>query len=209
MKIQRYVNLKTGKSRPKDDDKPERRNPMAEVTVAKSPIHGLGMFAARDFKTGERILRRHEREVTPAHPMRDELGEKRCHCDYLAGGKVVLLGFPKRHLNHCCDPNAYIREIDGAHYIYARRDIRTGEEITNDYRMNSRGDTMWKCHCGSPQCRHRIHSDFSRLPLAEQRESLPLLMDWFIEENRQRIAALRRTSQASASSGAKRGVSHL
>ncbi len=166
---------------------------MTDVIVAESPIHGLGAVAARDFKAGERILRRREREVTPEQPLREDLGEKTYHCDYLTGGKVVLLGSPERHVNHCCDPNAYTRQIGDVHYVYARRDVRAGEEINDDYCVNSRGDTVWECNCASPKCRRTIHSDFFRLPLAKQQEYLPLLNTWFIEENQDLVAALRKT----------------
>jgi len=166
---------------------------MDDVIVAPSRIHGLGMFAARDFAAGERILRRnHVREVTPGAPIREDLGERDYHCDDLSGGRVVLLGWPDRHFNHCCDPSAYVREIDGVRYIYARRNTATGEEITNDYCMNGIGDTVWECACGSEQCRRTIHSDFFHLPLEKQIEYLPLLMDWFIDERREPIEALRK-----------------
>ena len=110
----------------------------------------------------------------------------------------MLLGLPDRHLNHRCEPNAYIREIDGETYIYARRDIRDGEEITNDYCMNNRGDESWQCNCGAPACRKTIHSDFFDLPLEKQVEYLPLLMDWFVEENAAQISELRAILRASA-----------
>ena len=110
----------------------------------------------------------------------------------------MLLGFPDRHLNHRCDPNGYIREIDGQTYIYARRDIQAGEEITNDYCMNNRGEESWQCNCDAADCRKIIHSDFVQLPLEKQVEYLPLLMDWFIEENTNQIAELRAILRASA-----------
>ena len=150
------------------------------------------MFATRDFEAGERILRRNEvRDVTADAPIREQLGERHYHCDYLAGGRVVLLGPPDRHFNHCCDPSAYVREIEGVRYICSRRDILAGEEITNDYCINGSGDTVWACACGSPQCRRTIHSDFFRLPLGKQLEYVPLLADWFVAEHREQVEQLR------------------
>jgi SET domain-containing protein len=111
------------------------------VVVRPSSIQGVGIFAAQSFSAGEIILRRDEsREVTADRPLRADLGEERRRCDDLAGGRVVLLGYPERHLNHCCDPNAYVRFIDGTGHICARRDIEAGEEITNDYCINSFGE---------------------------------------------------------------------
>jgi hypothetical protein len=152
-----------------------------------------GMFAGRGFAAGERILRRSEvRFVTPDAPLRPELGEYEHHCDDHSGGRVVLLGFPDRHFNHRCDPNAYVAEIDGVRYIYARRDIVPGEEITNDYCMNARGEAWWTCNCGAPECRGTMKHDFFALPPAKQLEYLPLVMEWFVAENREAIDALRR-----------------
>lgn len=158
------------------------------VEARQSPIHGIGLFATRSFAPGERILRRKERTITPAAPLRED--ERWCHCDDLEGGRRVVLGYPERHLNHCCDPNAYVAQEGGATYIVARRAIAGGEEITNDYCMNSTGDEVWQCACGSPRCRQTIHSDFFRLPIEKQREYRPLLMRWFVEEHRAQIEAL-------------------
>lgn len=165
----------------------------SDVIVRPSRIQGVGIFAARDFRAGEVILRRDEsREVTPDRPLRPELGEERRHCDDLAGGRVVLLGRPERHLNHSCDPNACVRFIDAAGHICARRDIAPGEEITNDYCINSFGAGVWPCACGSPRCRKLIHVNFFEEPLEVQREYLPLLASWFVAEHPREVAALRK-----------------
>ncbi len=163
-----------------------------DVVVAESSIHGLGVFAARPFCAGERVLRRTGRKVTPDDPLRE--GEHEHHCDWLEHGGVVLLGVPERYVNHCCDSNSYVQQIDGNTYVYARRDIAAGEEITNDYCMNSWGDTVWECNCGSAQCRKTIHSDFFHLPVDKQLEYLPLLMDWFVDEHRAQIDQLKSRS---------------
>jgi SET domain-containing protein len=167
---------------------------MTDIEVRPSPIHGLGMFATRDFAAGERILRRnHVRELTAEAPVRPGLGEDPAHTDDIEGGRVVLLGFPDRYFNHCCDPSAYVRVIDGVHYIYARRAIRAGEEITNDYAINNAWEGSEPCACRSPRCRGRITGYF-HLPLERQLEYLPLLAEWFVEEHRERIEAVRRAA---------------
>jgi hypothetical protein len=79
---------------------------MVDVAVAQSKIHGLGVFATRNFAAGEIILAIDDsRVVDDDHSLRIDLGEQSCHCDYLAGGKVVLMQLPERHINSCCDPN--------------------------------------------------------------------------------------------------------
>ena len=46
----------------------------------------------RDFAEGEIILPIDDsRVVDDDHPLRPDLGEQSYHCDYLAGGKTVLM----------------------------------------------------------------------------------------------------------------------
>ncbi len=101
---------------------------------------------------------------------------------------------PERHLNHSCEANAYVRErADRRHEIAARRAITAGEEITNDYSMNSSGEGTWPCRCGAASCRGEIDIDFFALPVDFQREQLPLLMDWFKRERSAEIEAVSRS----------------
>ena len=75
------------------------------VEVKPSVIEGLGVLALCSFRKGERIRRiRHDREITPEAPLRDD--ECVEHCSYPAG-RIILVAFPDRHVNHSCDPNAY------------------------------------------------------------------------------------------------------
>jgi hypothetical protein len=163
----------------------------ADVYNAPSRIHGTGAFAARAFRAGERIHRRNiARDVTEMTPLREDLGEYEHHQDWLGGGRVVLLGVPDRHLNHSCEPNSYVREIDGVQYVYAYRDIAQGDELTNDYSNAGGGDTVWFCNCGAITCRRTMHSDYFHLPLLKQVEYLPLQPQWFLDERRAEFDAL-------------------
>lgn len=165
---------------------------MIDVIVAESKIHGLGVFAARDFAEGEVILPIDDsRVVDEEHPPRPELGEHGHHCDYLAGGKTVLMRSPERHINSCCDPNVYVKTVAGIRHVVARRPIRAGEEITYDYIIDCHGGIVWRCACGSPRCRGTIVSSFFELPVESQLEYLPLLNEWFVEEHREKVEALR------------------
>jgi hypothetical protein len=164
---------------------------MVDVVVAESKIHGLGVFATRAFVEGEIILPIDDsRIVDDKHPLRPELGEQSYHCDYLAGGKVVLMRSPERHINSCCDPNTYVKTINGIRHVVARRPIKSGEEITCDYIIDCHGGIVWQCSCGSSRCRGTIVSSFFELPVEWQLEYLPLLNEWFIEEHREEVEAL-------------------
>lgn len=165
---------------------------MADVRVGDSLIHGQGVFATRDFAAGEVVLRIDDsRVVDEDHPLRPELGECDHHCDYLAGGKVVLMQLAERHINSSCDPNTYAKTIDGVRYVLALRPIGRGDEITNDYIINCHGGAVWRCNCGSARCRGTIVSSFFELAIAWQLSYLPLLDDWFVEEHREEVDRLR------------------
>jgi hypothetical protein len=153
------------------------------------------VFAAEDIAAGQRIFAVDDSNVVPDGANLEEAErEHRHHCDDIGGGKKVILGEPDGCINHSCDPNVVRKTIDGVRYEIAIRDISAGEELTHDYRINGGGDTVSECNCGSDRCQGTIHSDFFRLPLALQIEYLPLLDDWFVEENRERVEELRAQS---------------
>ena len=165
---------------------------MSGVIVGESKIHGRGVFAARDFAEGEIIFAIDDsRVVDEAHPLRPEYGELDYHCDYLAGGKVVLMKSPERHINSSCDPNVFVKTIEGVRHLVARRCIKTGDELAYDYIIDCHDGIVWRCDCASPRCRRTIVSSFFELPLGLQIEYLPLLNEWFIEEHREKVAELR------------------
>lgn len=163
---------------------------MNEVEVRPSSIEGLGVFAARGFRAGERIRRVNVvREITPNAPLRADLGERADHCNY-PDGKVVLYGLPDRCLNHSCDPNAYEVFDDDVAWLAARRPIAAGDEITCDYNINIADGTAWPCRCGALRCRGIVVGDFFLLPEEWQREYRPLLAGWFVRRHSGRLAAI-------------------
>lgn len=154
-----------------------------------SPIQGLGLFALRSFDAGQLIDTVNVvREITPETPLRPELGERADHCDY-PDGKVVLIGPPHRHVNHSCDPNAWVRYEEATSHLVARRPIGTGEEITCDYSINLTAGDAWPCHCGAARCRGQVVGDYFRLPPEIQREYAPHLADWFVRRHRDSLRA--------------------
>lgn len=166
---------------------------MADVYVTSSNIHGIGVFAGRAFTAGETIMILDDsRVVDESHPLDSEKGEFDYHCDYLAGGRVILMPSPERHINSSCDPNAFFKTIDDLRHVIAIRDIKADEEITGDYIINCHGGIVWQCACGSPRCRGTIVSGFFELPTEMQLENLRFLDDWFIEEHREKVEALRK-----------------
>jgi len=160
------------------------------VAIKKSKIHEKGVFASRDFKKGDLIL-----EIDDSNIVTDpaKLTKKQHdYLDYLENGKIVLMKAPERYINHSCDPNTYIKTVDGVRKVFAMRDIWKGDEITFDYSINGYGYGTWECHCRSKNCRRSCQIDFFKLPKSLQIKYLPYLDDWFKEEFKDRIDELRR-----------------
>jgi SET domain-containing protein len=168
---------------------------VADVYVSESRIHGVGVFAARDFAAGEVALRIDDSRIVDAdHPLRPELGEREYHRDYLAGGRVVLMQWPERHINSSCDPNTFVKTVDSARYVVTRRAVKANEELTYDYIIDCHGGEIWNCNCRSPRCRGTVPGSFFELPRETQREYLPLLNEWFVNEHRDKVEILRQES---------------
>lgn len=68
-------------------------------------------------------------------------------------------GNTARYINHSCSPNCESVNSGGRIYIEAIRDIRPGDELTYDYRleteepMTRRLQKMFACNCGTRRCR--------------------------------------------------------
>ncbi len=62
-------------------------------------------------------------------------------------------------INHSCEPNCEPNEEKGRIYIIACRDLRTGDELLFDYRLEAEGrrtkklENDFRCDCGTTHCR--------------------------------------------------------
>ena len=167
---------------------------MQTVVVRLSPIQGKGVFAAIDFKEGNRILEVDDsRLVTEDDPL--PAGEHEYHCDWYADGRQMLMPEPARYVNHSCDPNAIVKFSEGIRYTVARREIHADEEINHDYCINGLGDVVWECNCGSEKCRKTIHADFFHLPRSLQIEYLPYLTDLYKRVHKEKVEELMREEE--------------
>jgi hypothetical protein len=138
----------------------------------QSPIHGNGVFAARQIPKGTRVIEYRGRRLTHAeaddrfgndtdtgHTFLFTLNDKYL-IDGGDGGNVA------RWINHSCAPNcqAWIVEHTSGDprkdrvVIESRRRIRAGEELTYDYgivleeRQTAELKKIWACHCGALKC---------------------------------------------------------
>lgn len=119
------------------------------VEVRSSGALGRGVFALRDFKKGDIVIRGIVEKVI------ENRGE---HTFTIHGVHVVLAG-PACLVNHSCDPNCmHVFNESGTFDFIARRDISAGEQITHDtsaYEYEVEHFSQ-KCLCGSENCRGEV-----------------------------------------------------
>lgn len=82
-----------------------------------------------------------------------------------------------RFINASCDPNCYTKiiSIDGTKriVIYAKRDIKAGDELCYDYKFAFEPDPTQRipCHCGANECRGFLNWDKAFLSDSQQEAS--------------------------------------
>lgn len=136
------------------------------LEIKRSKLNGSGVFAKKQFRSGEQIFQVKGRLYT-----KQEIYA-------LAGGKFAdnTFRFAKDYfispegelgdfLNHSCNPNSGVKKINNTLIVAAIKDIHIGEEITMDYSTILTDDDVYEldCNCGNSKCRNRIKG-FSSLP---------------------------------------------
>ena len=132
--------------------------------IRKSPIHGNGVFAARDIKNGERIMEYLGEKISKEESNRRGL-EREEFANKTGEGAVYIFELDDewdidgnfeyndaRLINHACRTNSESVSEDGRIYIYATRDIKKGEEILYNYGYAFEHFLDHPCRCGFPEC---------------------------------------------------------
>ncbi|MDP6293722.1 MAG: SET domain-containing protein [Candidatus Woesearchaeota archaeon] len=124
---------------------------MADVVVKRSKIAKKGVFASRDFKKGEVVMK-----WDTSHKLTEEevknVPEEQQHYVAYNSGKYILMQPPARYINHSCEANTVVKD----HADVALRDIKKGEEITSNYAEDLAPGVEMVCACGSKKCRKLI-----------------------------------------------------
>lgn len=116
-----------------------------DVTIKKSKINKKGVFAARDFKKGEIVLKWNPKILGKVKV--EKLKDNQRHYLYkVAKNRYFLMQSPEKFVNHSCEANTRVKN----NYDVAIRNIKKGEEITSDYGKNS--SVVFACKCGSKIC---------------------------------------------------------
>jgi SET domain-containing protein len=145
--------------------------------IRRSGVHGKGAFALKDIRKGTRLVEYVGENITPAESDRryDDTKVKDHHTFLFSvdNRKVIDAtygGNESRFINHSCDPNCDAVIEKRRVYIEANRTIRKGEELAYDYnyertpKTTKADEKLYKCLCGSPDCRGTIVSAKVTLP---------------------------------------------
>ena len=133
------------------------------IRVVRSPIHGYGVVALRDFAEGEAIAEvdgvawREGENVDDRYSLRIE------------DGVYFDMVDQTRFINHSCDPNTWVEvgvTDDGQAWatVFALRPIATGEELSYDYAFPAH--LAEPCRCGAVNCRGLIIDEDHLVPVA-------------------------------------------
>ncbi|MFH1630775.1 MAG: SET domain-containing protein [Candidatus Aenigmatarchaeota archaeon] len=128
---------------------------MVDVIVKKSKIHGKGVFANRDFKPGEIILRWDTSHKLSLEKVRKLPTKTKNHVT-LCDGVYTLMQSPERYINHSCNANTKMVDFCDV----AKRNIKKGEEITGNYAEDKNPYINIRCTCGSKRCKKLIRTRF-------------------------------------------------
>lgn len=120
------------------------------VRVGKSSA-GLGLFATRDFKKGERIIEYVGRVIS-----KDEEYSSRSKYLFEVSTRKTIDGQARtniaRYINHSCKPNCEPEIEKGRVFIDTIKKVKEGEEFVYDY-----GEEYFNDHIKPKGCKCMIH----------------------------------------------------
>jgi len=132
--------------------------------IKRSPIAGLGAFAICDITQGTHIVEYTGERISTAEAARR--ARRRTQVVFFEVSSRTLIdaavtGGPAKRLNHSCEGNCdTFATRRGRIIIAAIRNIKAGEELTYDYRLQpeegvtlAAAKQLYPCRCGAPHCR--------------------------------------------------------
>jgi hypothetical protein len=102
-----------------------------ELAVKRSSA-GLGLFAASPIPKGACVIEYIGRQIS-----REEMYTSNSRYLFEINSRKTIDGAPRwnkaRYINHSCRPNCEIEIAKGRVWIFARRNLKVGEELGYDY----------------------------------------------------------------------------
>jgi len=111
---------------------------------------GLGLFATRPFKKGERIIEYFGREIS-----KEEEYTSKSKYLFEVNSRKTIDGTTRenfaRYINHSCKPNCEPNIVKSHVWIDAIKSIKTGEELSYDYGEEYVNEHIkpYGCRCAS------------------------------------------------------------
>jgi SET domain-containing protein len=146
--------------------------PVQPFEVRPSQVAGLGGFATRRIRKGERIIEYVGERISAklADERYDDEAMARAGRHYtllFTINKAVVIdatygGNDSKFINHSCDPNCEAVIEDKRVFIDSARDIAPGDELFYDYAYDRESDSgpdaeqLYPCNCGAAKCRGTI-----------------------------------------------------
>ena len=123
----------------------------AHTFAIRRTATGLGLCAENAIQRGDFIIEYYGIPLT-----REQSDEKGGKYLFEVSAKKVIDGSPRyniaRYLNHSCRPNCETDIVRGKIYIYAKRNIKSGEELTYDYGKEYVDDFIKPYGCKCEKC---------------------------------------------------------
>jgi len=142
-----------------------------KTRIAKSPIHGRGLFASKAVRKGEIVAIKggHILDRRTLQRIRRRIAESYLQIDdefYIGAVTGREVRRNKMFINHSCEPNVGIR---GQITFVTLRGIKAGEELTYDWAMEENSPTVTACRCGARRCRKTLTGQDWRIPRLRRR----------------------------------------
>lgn len=119
-------------------------------TVVKRSSAGLGLFATRPYKKGERVI-----EYVGRAMSKQEEDTSRSLYLFNISDKRTIDGRPAvnpaGYINHSCRPNCEVYIYGGRIFIRAAKTIKPREEFSYDYGEEYCVEHCQPCRCGAPK----------------------------------------------------------
>jgi len=161
-----------------------------QLRFDRSGIHAWGVFADADIREGEMIIE--YRGVMIGNAMAEQREKEyeaaKIGSDYMFRVDDLMVcdatkqGNMARFINASCDPNCYTKIIsiegDNRIVVYAKKDIKAGQELCYDYKFPLEYDESKRipCHCGARDCRGYMNWDkkYVTLPAKRDQQSISI-----------------------------------
>ena len=153
-----------------------------DVQIGDAGKKGQGVFALKNFKKGTFVFRSLRGKIVHKKDSPKLTMDDRMHLNEIDYNTWEIMRSPGRFMNHSCDPNTIQK---GLSYI-AIKNIKAGEEVTGEYRINAFDKNRWRCYCGSKNCKKWLRSDFFDIDSKLQKKYLPFAPRFIQEEYKKR-----------------------